>query len=134
LENLAFNSLYGAQIGGDIKVIDWGRLNVSWGTKVGGYGNNASQRSHQVDTGFTDQTVASHGPRTSFSCEMEAMATVELIFSRLYFRAGYELLYLDGILLAPDQIAVNDFSRNTAGLRWGSILSNNAYAGFELRF
>jgi hypothetical protein len=134
LSNLAFNSLYGVQIGGDINLIEWGRLTVNWGGKVGGYGNASSQRSRQVDTGFVDQSLASQGPHTAFVGEMNALATVEVVFSQLYFRAGYQILYLDGVLLAPDQIAVNDFNRGTAGLRYGSVFSHGAHAGFELRF
>ena len=60
--------------------------------------------------------------------------TVEVIMDRLFLRGGYQLLWLDGVLLAPDQIGGNDFRNFTAGLRPDTVLYHGAYATIELSF
>jgi len=134
LRNNTLNELYGFQLGSDAALFDWGFVTLDFGAKLGVYNNSASQNSHEVDTGFVDRSVAAQGQHTAFSAELNVGGTVEVIMDRLFLRAGYQLLWLDGVLLAPDQIGVNNFRNFTAGLRPDTVLYHGAYAAVELSF
>jgi hypothetical protein len=136
LSNNAFNNLFGAQIGGDVTLLELGLLTVNLAGKAGGYGNSSGQNSREVDTGFVDRQVSAtlqHG-HAAFVGELALTGTFEVVESRLYFRGGYQALWIDGVLLAPDQIAVNNFAAGTAGLRYNTLFAHGAYLGMELRF
>jgi hypothetical protein len=134
LRNSALNELYGFQLGGDATVFDWGFVTVDFGAKLGVYTNNSSQNSREVDTGFVDRSLAAQGGHTAFSAEMHLGGTLEVIMDRLYLRGGYQMLWLDGVLSAPDQIGANNFTSGTAGLRYDTVFYHGAYASLELAF
>lgn len=54
--------------------------------------------------------------------------------NRVTIRAGYELLWLDGVALAPDQFQNNSAGANAAISANGRFLATGFYAGLEIAF
>jgi hypothetical protein len=130
----AHNNLYGFQLGADVMLIEWMRLNVNCIAKAGAYSNTCSQNGHvAVQANPPGLFVAANGTHTAFLGEIGLQGTVE-ITSSLFFRGGYQLMWLDGVALAPDQLAVNNFVTGAAGLRYGTVFYHGANMGFELHF
>jgi len=134
LNNDALNDLYGGQIGADLTLLDWERIVISAGGKAGVYGNACRQTSRLVDTGFIDQEIGTHSAHPAFVGEINVLGTVEVYMDRLFLRAGYQALWIDGVLLAPEQINVNNFATSMAGLRFDTLFIHGLHAGLELRY
>jgi hypothetical protein len=104
------NDLYGAQGGGRIQ-----SFNCNWGWeiigKAGVYGNDGSQSQNNVDElGVNDVVV-----RNSAASDSTAAFVGELGFSGLArltcnssARFGYNVLWIEGLALAPDQLDFSD--------------------------
>lgn len=105
------NNLFGAQAGAR-----WRAQRGIWGLeivkKAGIYGNNASQSTYLGDFGNTVVLRNSHtnGGSTAFIAEIGVNGRMQLT-NWLYFRGGYNLIWVDGIARAANQL---DFS-NHAG-------------------
>ena len=52
----------------------------------------------------------------------------------LALRGGYRLLWLDGVALASDQLAVSDFANGSGFNDSGNVFYHGAFAGFELAY
>jgi hypothetical protein len=135
LRNNAYNNIIGGQFGGDIRAGQWGWLTADIGMKLGAYSNNATQNSREVDTAQPlDMSLRTKGTHLTWTAELNATLSWEVIMDRLFLRGGYQMLWIDGLLLAPEQIGVNDFTAGTAGMRFDTAFLHGAFAGAELRF
>lgn len=125
---LASNELFGVQVGGTGRIWDrCGPLTVDAFVKAGFYDNMALRQSDE-------STGASSGfnlHRGAFVGEVGVVATYELT-CRLSARGGYQVMWADGLALAPDQIG------NIVGARdamtWNSVLMDGIFGGVEYRF
>jgi hypothetical protein len=137
LENIftstrAYNHLYGLQLGADVSLFNHGdRFTLDGIAKVGAYNNRITQSS----TIFVDQSLTNgvndSADHTALVGEFGIMAKYR-ITCHLAARAGYEVLFLDGVGLAPEQVDKNDFANNTAGVNThGHVLYQGATLGLE---
>jgi hypothetical protein len=108
----ASNNLFGAQIGAELGRMWFNdRFGLSVNGKVGIFANNASQYITNGATLFTGgsgtTTLAAGRGGTDFASLYEGgiTATVRLT-SRITIRAGYQALFVQGLALAPTQLAL----------------------------
>jgi len=106
------NNLFGAQIGGEIGRA-WfnNRFGLSANGKVGIFANSASQETTNGARLFTGGGIgtttlaAGHGS-TDFASLYEGGITATLrVTSRIRVRGGYQVLFVQGLALAPTQLA-----------------------------
>lgn len=105
LEASTRNRLYGFQLGGQAALWDrGGRLSVNAVGKAGIYGNRAAQ-----DTLFVTAEASATDARTAaaFLGELELVGKYR-ITERLSLLGGYRLMWIDGLALAPEQLAASD--------------------------
>lgn len=97
------NNLFGLQIGADGTLWQRGRFSLGGRVKAGVYDNNAQQTTavsviaKQVRTGSATTNHAAFVGETGLLCRCR-------IGNRLELRAGYELIWLEGVALASGQI------------------------------
>ena len=107
------NYLYGFQVGAEPYLAGAGSpLRLDGMLKAGIYGNHAAQ-----GTDFTAGSTSLEAGRNRVSFVGEIGLAVDYKFSQfLALRAGYELLWLYGVALAPDQSATTDLLTSSAAL------------------
>jgi len=111
----AKNCLYGVQIGADGLLFSRGRLSVQGLLKAGIYGNHADQLAVQFD-GHDDETRQLYSERGEVAFVGDLALTGKYqISEHLAFRAGYQLMWLDGVATATNQIRSNDFGIGPGG-------------------
>jgi hypothetical protein len=130
-----FNHLYGFQIGADAEAYNMGGpLLINVLCKAGIYGNFASQNSRRIDTGFSDNLVGAERHQAAFLGEAGVVATYALT-KCLAFRASWQVAWLEGVALAPEQIGANDFSSQSAYVdAHGGVFYYGCGMGLEYRF
>lgn len=129
------NNLYGVQIGSRMR-----RYHSYWGlelqSKAGVFANDASQRQFVVDElGVNDVLL-----RNASASDEEVAFVGELGLSLLVrltddwgLRCGYNLLWIEGIALAPDQLDFSDTNLSGTGLQTGGgSFSHGFNVGLEL--
>jgi len=128
------NDLYGWQIG----LRDRRELRGFWGVelvgKAGIFYNHASQEQLVNDGGFVPPSPSSSDDRVAFLGELGISVLYQLT-DRLSLRGGYNLFWIEGIALAPDQL---DFSVPSPGSGTaidsdGGAFLHGAHVGFEWR-
>ena len=133
------NNLYGAQIGVDAKLLELGRFSLGGLIKVGVFDDNAEQTTVVSMTKqlFTAQATTNH---VAFVSEADLELKYQLTRG-LTFKAGYELLWLDGVALAAGQIqetyttSAPSSSARALGVNCGSnVLFQGATVGLEFSF
>jgi hypothetical protein len=129
----ADNFLYGFQIGADMKVLDrGGKFHIDGLAKAGLYYNRAEQTS-AIPLIVGDVASASDD-HTAFAAELGLMGVYQWT-ERVALRAGYQLMWLDGVALAPNQIPVSSAPTRTAAVdAGGTVFYHGATAGLEIRF
>ena len=129
------NNLFGVQIGADVKVLEFGRFSLDGLIKIGLFDNYAEQSTgvslkKQV---FPSQATTNHA---AFVSEAGLQVKYQLL-KGLALKAGYEVLWLDGVALAPGQIQETLTLANVRalGVNCGStVLFQGATAGLEYSF
>jgi hypothetical protein len=126
------NDLYGFQMGGDLQLLDPGRrLQINAGGKAGIYGNNARASNTYVDT-IRDFSASASAGRVAFVGEIGLTASYRLT-DHLAARAGYQLLWIDGVTVGANQIASTDFVTGSATVNAAqTVFYHGATAGLEL--
>jgi hypothetical protein len=99
------NHLYGFQVGADALLWNNNCWLVDASVRAGVFGNNADQTTleHYVEFGGLPAAGTASGTDTSFLGELEVTAT-RCLTDRLSLRLGYQMLWLEGVALAPNQI------------------------------
>ena len=129
------NNLYGAQIGSRIR-----SYRGCWGWeltgKAGLFANDASQRQLIVDelgvNDFMLRNASGNGSGTAFVGEL-GLSTLVRLSDSCGFRGGYNLLWVQGLALAPDQLDFTDTASSGTGLhRSGGSLLHGFSVGLEL--
>ncbi len=96
------NNLYGLQIGAEGKVFERGRFSVGGLMKAGGYLNHAEESTGVSifkvvrPSSASSNTLAFLG-EAGLHCEYQ-------VTNRLSLKVGYEVVWIDGVALAPGQI------------------------------
>jgi len=134
------NNLYGGQIGADVQL--WNRRGawrVNAVGKTGVYYNAAAfQRSsagYSTSSGTVDLgTFAAAADQTGFVNELGVNANYS-VTKWLALRAGYTLLWLSGVAMAPNQLPLTDFGAGIASINSeGSVLLHGVTTGLEARW
>jgi hypothetical protein len=135
------NNLYGFQIGADGKLFERGRFSINVPIKAGIFDNNAeattavSVIAKQVTSGSASTNHAAFVGETGLRCTYQ-------LTDALLLRAGYEVIWIDGVALAPGQIqdsyTTTDNLHNTVqvfGVNCNSgAFYHGATAGLEYSF
>ncbi len=130
------NNLYGAQFGGRWELLSGGQLGLDLFGKAGIYGNAAGQSTFMGDLDNTDvvRDFDTTGSRTAFIGELGFNATWKFT-ERLAARAGYSLIWVEGVARAPDQLDFTDTPESGSALVFsqGAFL-HGANVGLEARW
>jgi hypothetical protein len=131
----SYNNLYGVQIGGRIHRYR-GRFCLEVSGKAGIYGNQCGQEQTFIDyPGFPLRpTVSKNGGSVAFSTELN--------FGGLYqinetwgLSAGYNVMWIGGVALAPDQLDFTYTPTSGTGLfTGGSVFLHGFNVGIEARW
>jgi hypothetical protein len=98
------NRLYGGQAGASVSLWNRGAMRIDSVFKAGLYGNAASNQfriSQAVGPSFG---FGDHQGQVAFLGEIGVVGVYQWT-DNIAFRGGYQLLWLDGVALAPDQVA-----------------------------
>ncbi|MDY0166922.1 MAG: BBP7 family outer membrane beta-barrel protein [Thermoguttaceae bacterium] len=131
----ARNNLYGAQLGGRWEATR-GQLGVDFFGKAGVFGNAAGQRTFMGDL---DNTVVlrdfnTTGSRTAFIGELGINATWRFT-ECLAARAGYQLMWVEGVARAPDQLDFTNTLQSGSALVFDQgAFMHGAHVGLEARW
>jgi len=121
------NNLYGFQVGADARLWERGCFSINGLGKVGIYGNHAEQTS-DLHIGQFIGTGSASINHAAFIGELGLQARYQ-VTQRLALRAGYELLWLDGVAIAPVQFG------NPVGIDSNAtVFYHGATAGLEYSF
>ena len=103
----AINNLYGFQLGADGCLWNGCWLSVDAKLRAGVYGNECGNNVRIIQA--FGRPYASHATdsHTAFLGELGLTGTVQLV-DCLALRAGYQLMWLEGVALAPEQVPVSD--------------------------
>lgn len=128
----ANNHLYGYQLGGDWRFFSGYHLDLSTWLKAGVYGNAADQSTDIVNVGGAVPNFGVAGGRAAFVGEL-GVAGAYRWNGWLAARAGYQLLWFDGVAMAPDQIPVSNVATGVAALDTSkTLLYHGGFMGLEL--
>jgi hypothetical protein len=130
----AVNNLYGGQVGARLRRC-WGLWSLEGTAKAGLFYNDATQSQTVVDfPNFLVRQTTSSSQNLAFLGELNC-TLVRQITNYWYLRGGYNLIWIDGIALAPNQL---DFSlTNTSGTTTntgGTMFLHGANLGLEARW
>ena len=125
------NNLFGAQVGGDWQTSIGERAGIGAFGKAGLYGNEAYAR---ATAGPVIATASGVRGQVAFLGELGVIGTYKATDS-LTLRAGYTVMWIEGIALAPDQLANINFANRTISVdsHGGSFL-HGAIVGAEFRW
>lgn len=133
--NGAVNHLWGFQIGADTVLWSRNRLDVEGIIKAGIFGNHAQNSAVLTQTvvpgAFSSTADTGH---TSFVGEL-GLSALYRFTERLSVRATYQMLWLEGIAQASDQIAVSDPFLGVATVDTsGSAFYHGVFVGGQIDF
>ena len=129
------NNLFGVQIGVDGKILEFGRFSLNGVIKIGLFDNYAEQ-----STGVSLQKVVQPSQAATYHAAFASEADLQVKYQLtkgLALKAGYEMLWLDGVALAPGQIqeTLDSDELRALGVNCGSsVLFQGATAGLEYSF
>ncbi len=122
------NRLYGAQLGIDALLLDCECWYFNAVGKVGIYGNSADQVTRTAGVGGALPFITYTGGDASFVGELGFNANYRMT-DRLTILAGYNLLWVNSLALAPDQLAATNVNTGVGALDVGG---NLFYHGFSV--
>lgn len=126
------NHLYGYQLGGDWRFFSGYHFDFNTWAKAGIYGNAADQSTDIVNVGGAVPNYGVQGGRAAFVGEL-GVAGAYRWNGWLAVRGGYQMLWLDGLAMAPDQIPVSNVATGVATLDTSkSLLYHGGFMGLEV--
>jgi hypothetical protein len=131
----AKNHLFGGQFGSRWQR-QWNRLGLDIVGKAGIYGNDASQHTFvgDFDDAFVLRNSTTNGGRVAFIGEVGINGTYKLT-KTLSARAGYNLLWIEGLARAMDQLDFTDTPTSGTSLVFGKgAFLHGASVGIEARW
>ena len=123
------NNLFGAQFGTDVCLMQWNALKIDAMIRCGFYWNNASQTTGTSLVANPD-VIASHD---TFAVSGEAgIFATYCLTDRWSLRAGYQVLGLHGVALAPEQLQQSNILTRRADIdASGSVLYGGGTFGAQ---
>lgn len=125
------NHLNGGQFGGLFRQ-DWDLFSVEGTGKVGLYENGNQQNNQIIDFGnFLFRNASARGTNQSFVADINLNGIYRLS-GNWQFRLGYNLIWVNRVALAPDQIDFTDTASSGFNLyHRGNVLMHGASFGLE---
>ena len=123
------NNLFGGQLGGKVLLFDieeYFRLEGTWN-----FGLYADQSRQHTSTSFLGPPVGADAWKTAFSAQVGLAGTYRMT-EHMVLRFGYQVMWLTGVALAPDQIPVTDLSTTTAAVSTDDLFLDGAHVGLEI--
>lgn len=131
----ASNELSGIQVGFDGHIFSRGRLTVDGLVKAGVFNDSAGNSAVLTQQHVIEPHYSAASANHTASLEEMAFTAVYELNSNWSFRAGYQLMWLQGVALASDQVAVSDIESHTATVDTdGSLFYHGAILGLECNF
>jgi Putative beta barrel porin-7 (BBP7) len=135
------NNLYGFQIGADGTLFERGRFSIGGLVKAGIFDNNAEQNTAVSVIHKSVYSASATTNHTAFVGETGLQCNYQ-VSKRLLLKAGYELIWLNGVALAPEQVEETyattrwvDSSVQALGINSNSgVFYHGATAGLEYSF
>jgi len=125
------NRLFGLQLGGEAALWDCGRLRIDNIVKAGVYLNDCGAQDTVLDDSATGVFPASDAEgQVSFLGEVGLYGVYRLT-DNLSIRAGYQVMWIQGVALATDQMAVTDFVAEDGIDVGGGLFYHGGMAGVE---
>jgi hypothetical protein len=124
------NRLWGGQIGADLVLWDRGGPVTIEGTGKAGIYADAAAHDSVYTTGVFAPIASERTTSTAFIGELGVNGVCRLT-DHLSFRGGYRLLWIDGVALATDQVAVSDFLTHTGIDTSGDAFYHGAFVGLQ---
>lgn len=129
----ASNDLFGFQIGADARVWSGPCLDLNCVLKAGVYSNDPSNSAVLIIDGITVGQSRASERHTTFVGELDFSGTYRLN-PCWAVRGGYQLLWIEGVALASDQLAVSAPTEGIATVdTGGSPFYHGAFVGLEFR-
>jgi len=127
------NHLFGFQIGADAILL--GRqeqFQIRGVAKAGIFGNAVGQNTEFSDpAGLGTLSAAANGSHTSFVGEIGLIGSYQ-VSKHVTIRGGYQVMWIEGVALAPRQIPNTDLAGGTADIEAaGGLFYHGANAGLE---
>jgi hypothetical protein len=97
------NNLYGFQIGADAKLFERGRFSIGGLVKTGIFDNSAEQTTEVSVVAKRQRWASASTNHAAFVGETGLQCKYQ-VTERLFLKAGYEAIWLQGVALAPGQI------------------------------
>jgi len=109
------------------------RVGVQLGGKAGIFGNDSRMHASAVVPFLGSFATSASAGQTSFIGEMNLIGLLRLR-EHVYLRGGYQVMWIEGLALAPDQVATGNFVGASTVNTGGGIFLHGAIAGVELRW
>ncbi|OHB82273.1 MAG: hypothetical protein A2V98_25730 [Planctomycetes bacterium RBG_16_64_12] len=103
----AINDLYGFQLGADARLFECGCFSADTLLRAGAYGNRIATSTLVTQTTGPNYVALGEKSHTSFLGELGLTGTCQ-INDCMALTAGYRLMWLEGVAVASDQLAVSD--------------------------
>lgn len=133
----ADNHMYGFQIGADARVLDRGLLRLDGFIKAGIYANHAHQATYTIHNLGIPRTAGDRRDHAAFLGELGLTAVCRL-GEHWSVRGGYQVMWVEGVSLAPDQIPHTDVTLFSPGLATlntnGGLLYHGCHVGLQARW
>lgn len=130
------NHVYGAQLGLDFQMNPTNWLSWEAYAKVGVFGNKTDQKQFMGDLDNTVVLRDSERDKTQWGYFADVNAQVGFRFLRhFYLHAGYEMIFLTGLAIAPEQ--VDRHTRSSAGRKdytHGNAIIHGMFGGLTFSF
>ena len=128
------NHIYGAQIGVDACLLERGAFRLEGFAKAGVYGNSADVAAATTGIGGALPLSSVTGNDTVFVGDV-ALTGVYQLNNCWSVRGGYQLLWIDGVALAPNQLDGIDISTGAGAVDTDSTAFYHGFTiGAEYRF
>jgi hypothetical protein len=126
------NDLYGLQLGGDIRLYDFQYSSIVATLKGGVFYDNADVFANALNPATGDElTFVDDEDEVSFIGEAMLGALVAM-GPQANLRTGYQMLYLNNVGLAPDQVFSYSLFNGQGTLETTNVWYHGAYIGVEL--
>ena len=127
------NNLYGFQVGGDWNGMITDRLGLDLGLKTGIFGASTNMDASLNIPGIVSVGTNAGATRAAFVGEIGLIGTYKLT-DYLKVRAGYQVMWVEGIALAPDQANTANFGGVSTVSNRGGVFVHGAVVGLEYRW
>lgn len=129
------NDLYGLQVGADSILLHRPRWCAKVNGRIGLYGNAADQNTQLTTNATLPVTFTANGKQGDLAFHAELGLSGKFRLSPwANLTAGYRALYIDGLALAPEQLAASSFLTNSGFHGNSAILLHAATVGLEFAY